>query len=146
MDKFIGDGILALFGLVSSDPAGAVDCALELRKKFEGIKKTWIRILSKDFGYANVRMNIKCGINCGEVLVGLTDTNTRTQLTVVGSTINLASRIESEAHDDQIMISKEVSDKIQGKYRVEEVSIDKQIKSYPEINILYIVKEKITTT
>ena len=89
------------------------------------------------FGSAEraVCINIKCGINCGEVLVGLTDTNTRSQLTVVGSTVNLASRIESEAHEDQIMVSEEVKDKILGKYQINEVRIDNLIKSYPEIKV-----------
>lgn len=141
VDKFIGDGILALFGLVTNDPFGAVECALELREKFESMKKTWTEILSRDFGYTNVYINTKCGINCGEVLVGLTDTNTKSQLTVVGSTVNLASRIESEAHEDQIMVSEEVKDKILGKYQFDEVRIDNPIKSYPEIKVLYVVQD-----
>jgi hypothetical protein len=52
--------------------------ALELTQNFETIRRKWIDIWSKDFGH-KISLGIKCGINTGEVLFGLLDTDTRSQ-------------------------------------------------------------------
>jgi class 3 adenylate cyclase len=146
VDKFIGDGILAFFGYKNSNDKtkGAIDAinaALELRKNFDLIKKKWIEMWSKHFGYNNISLDLKCGMHTGGVLFGLLDTETRSQVTVVGSTVNLASRLlESVAENDQIIISANVKDLAGDRYPINRIHLNK-LQSFPEINVVYEVKD-----
>lgn len=118
----------------------AVRAALELRQIFKIRKTEWIETWSKDFSHKNISIDVKCGIHTGSVLFGLLETNSRSQVTIVGSTVNLSSRLESIAENDQIIVSAQVKDLIQGKYDIQKVSLEKHIQSYPEIDTVYEVK------
>jgi class 3 adenylate cyclase len=106
LDKFIGDGVMAYFGYY--DNAGnqaainAINAAIELREKLIVIKNEWIKELNLNL--KNLEINVKCGIHTGDLLFGIIDTEYRNQITVVGSTVNFASRLEGEAKKDNIMI------------------------------------------
>jgi len=143
VDKLNGDGILSFFGFNSSNQKSsahdAIMAALELRQNFETIKRKWIEIWSKDFGH-KISLDVKCGINTGVVLFGLLDTDTRSQVTILGSPVNLASRLESVAENDQIIISPYVKDLIQNEFNLQRVVPKEPIQSYPEIGVVYEVK------
>ena len=140
VDKIIGDGILAYFGLHNHDEThgalNSINAANELRKSFQLIKNRWMGIW---IAYNNYEINIglKCGIHTGDVLFGLLDTNTRCQITVTGSTVNLASRLEGEAHDQQIIISPSVKDILGTKVQTNSISIPKGLQSFPDIKEIY---------
>ncbi len=91
VDKFIGDAIMAVWGTPISrgnDTANAVEGALMMR---EALKK-----FNKGRGSAKRPViNIGCGINTGPVLAGQIGSHDRMEYTVIGDTVNLASRIES---------------------------------------------------
>jgi len=91
VDKFIGDAIMAVWGTPISrgnDTANAVEGALMMR---EALKK-----FNKGRGSAKKPViNIGCGINTGPVLAGQIGSHERMEYTVIGDTVNLASRIES---------------------------------------------------
>ena len=91
VDKFIGDAIMAVWGTPISrgnDTANAVEGALMMR---EALKK-----FNKGRGSAKKPViNIGCGINTGPVLAGQIGSHDRMEYTVIGDTVNLASRIES---------------------------------------------------
>ena len=72
-------------------------------------------------------------------MFGLLDAGSRYQITAVGSTVNLASRLESIAEKDQIIISSEVKDLIHDTYETSSILLppDKQIRSFPEIDVVY---------
>lgn len=151
-DKFIGDGILAYFGNfdknLTHDHSGvfsAIKSALELRKSFEKIKKKWIGIWKRDFDHDNIHIDLKCGIHTGDVLFGLLDTDTRSQVTIIGPNVNLASRLEGLANNSQIIISKDVKKIIENKYKIKPIPIfsKNRIKSFPNIKEVYEVVEKI---
>ena len=110
------------------------------RQNFETIKRKWVEIWSKDFGHKKISIDVKCGINTGAVLFGLLDTDTRSQVTILGSPVNLASRLESVAENDQIIISPYVKDLIQSEFNLQRVVPTEPIRSYPEIGIVYEVK------
>jgi class 3 adenylate cyclase len=106
--------------------------ALELRQHFETIKRKWIEIWSKDFGQ-KISLDIKCGINTGEVLFGLLDTDTRSQVTILGSPVNLASRLESIAENDQIIISSYVKDLVNGKFNLQKVILKQSYNPFQKL-------------
>jgi class 3 adenylate cyclase len=82
-------------------------------------------------------IDLKCGMNTGEVLFGLLDTQTRSEVTVIGSTVNLASRIESIAVKDQIIVSEQTKKLVQEKFAFNRINVKGKIQSYPEIEFVY---------
>ena len=74
-----------------------------------------------------------------DVLFGILAMGTRFQVTAYGSTVNLASRLEGLADNQQIIISKEVKEIVEKNFQTHPISIssDNQIKSYPDIEEVY---------
>jgi class 3 adenylate cyclase len=142
LDKFIGDGVMAYFGYY--DNAGnqaainAINAAIELKEKFIVIKNEWIK--QANLNPKNVEINVKCGIHTGDLLFGIIDTEYRNQITVVGSTVNFASRLEGKAENDEIMISEETKEKVEKIFTLQEEV--RNIKSWGEVKV-YLVKGKI---
>ena len=143
VDKFIGDGILAYFGFhaISKHALGAVDAvnsALELRNSFKKIKSNWIKLWNLDENEINI--SLKCGIHSGNVLFGLLDTQTRSQITVIGPSVNLASRLEGLAKDSQIIISRDTKELIHDAFKEKSIDV-KHIQSFPDIKEVYEIVE-----
>ena len=90
INKFIGDAVMAIFGEPIQDinhAQNAVKCAYEMLKKVEYLREKWIF-------EGKPKIEIGVGINTGEVFVGNIGTENRMEYTVIGDTVNLASRIE----------------------------------------------------
>ncbi|GEM_PF-1275291 len=101
IDKFIGDCIMALFGAPTThenDPELALRAALEMSKKIEEYNKKLPLKLEKPLG-------LHIGINTGLVVAGKIGSDARMDYTVMGDTVNLASRLESNAAKGQIFVS-----------------------------------------
>jgi class 3 adenylate cyclase len=103
IDEFIGDAILVIFGAPlqkDDDAKRAVACAIEMQLAMEVVNAK-----NKELGYPAVSMGI--GINTGEVVVGNIGSSKRTKYGVVGSHVNLTSRVESYTVGGQTYISEE---------------------------------------
>lgn len=101
IDEFIGDGILTVFGapmLGETDAVTAVACAIAMQLKMDDVNTE----LSQR-GFPNIEMGI--GINTGEVVVGNIGSQIRAKYGVVGSNVNLTSRIEAYTVGGQVLIS-----------------------------------------
>jgi class 3 adenylate cyclase len=145
IDKFIGDGILAYFGFKESDVDGSIGAsnailtALKLKKSFQIFKQNWLD-LWKTVTNFDITIDIKCGINTGSVLVGLMGSEERDQFTVIGTHVNLASRLEGIAESDQIVISQYTKEKILEKFNLKTIQIKQEkIKAFEDIMEYYIV-------
>ncbi len=91
INKFIGDAVMAIFGEPIQDinhPQNAVKCAYEMLKKVEYLREKWLF-------EGKPKIEIGVGINTGEVFIGNIGSESRMEYTVIGDTVNLASRIES---------------------------------------------------
>ncbi|MDR3683328.1 MAG: adenylate/guanylate cyclase domain-containing protein [Geothrix sp.] len=100
LDKYIGDAIMAFFGAPSPDPdhaRHAVDAAVAMQEALYALNS------QRPEGYPELRMRI--GINSGEAFAGDIGCEKRMDYTVMGSAVNLASRLESSvARPGQIVV------------------------------------------
>jgi class 3 adenylate cyclase len=91
IDKFIGDAVMARFGVLSdltSPGLAAVQAALAMLEKLAELQTSWKQQGRQPFA-------IRIGIASGPVLAGNIGSERRQEFTVMGSTVNLASRLES---------------------------------------------------
>ncbi|WP_437493726.1 adenylate/guanylate cyclase domain-containing protein [Sorangium sp. So ce1014] len=99
--EFIGDAILALFGApfaTGDDTRRAVACALEMQIAMDAVNEK-----NSAEGLPTLQMGI--ALNTGPVIVGNIGSEARTKYGVVGSQVNLTSRIESCTVGRQILIA-----------------------------------------
>jgi adenylate cyclase len=104
VDKYMGDGAMLVFGAPEADTDHAfhaISCALLIQKlvKAENLQR-------EAQGLTPVRLRI--GINTGSMLAGNMGSCDRMEYTVVGDTVNLASRLCGITNGDQIVISREM--------------------------------------
>jgi len=91
IDKYLGDGFLALFGLKKDDPAEFCLDAARAAVRIPGRIRELNRWLKEAF---NVEFNFGIGLHFGPAVVGHTGHPLKMQLTVLGDTVNVASRVE----------------------------------------------------
>jgi class 3 adenylate cyclase len=99
--EFLGDGILAIFGAPVSyenHPDSAVACALEMQLAMDEVNEWNIKNR-----YPLMEMGI--GLNSGETIVGNIGSTKSMKYNVIGTNVNLASRIESFSTGNQVLIS-----------------------------------------
>ena len=106
IDKFMGDGIMVLFGDTKSqglkeDCLRCVAMSIEMRKKMKELQSKWFNQGIKK------PLRIRMGINTGFCTVGSFGTNHYMDYTVLGTHVNLASRLESAADEGEILVSHE---------------------------------------
>ncbi len=90
VNKYLGDGIMAIFGAPRGDPQHAsLACfaALESQTELAKLREEW-----KREGYPDISARI--GINSGPLVVGNMGSQKRLEYTVMGDSVNLASRLE----------------------------------------------------
>ena len=100
IDEFIGDAILTVFGVPKkheSDPMRAVACGLAMQNALMELNE---ELLLE--GHPALEMGI--GINTGSVIVGNIGSEMRTKYGIVGTTVNIASRIESNTIGGQVLV------------------------------------------
>jgi class 3 adenylate cyclase len=98
VDKFIGDCIMAVFGApiaLEDDAERALRASLAMRERLEAFNRRWIERLKE-------RLSLHIGINSGTVIAGNVGNDLRMSYTVMGDTVNVASRLESAATRGQI--------------------------------------------
>ncbi|MEJ2404749.1 MAG: adenylate/guanylate cyclase domain-containing protein [Candidatus Thiodiazotropha sp.] len=101
VDKFMGDAIMALFGMThskSDDLERAIACAVEMQRNMQEINAENVKR-----GHPRLFMGI--GINTGEVVAGQLGSQLHHEYTVIGDEVNLASRIEAYSLRGQILLS-----------------------------------------
>lgn len=99
IDKFMGDGMMALFGL-ESDPADSSRDALRAAIDAQDATARAMRMLTQ---HLNEPLRIGIGIHTGNVVVGrigrTSDQTSPSRLTAIGDTVNIAARLESATKD-----------------------------------------------
>ncbi|MDC0073553.1 adenylate/guanylate cyclase domain-containing protein [Alphaproteobacteria bacterium] len=134
VDKFIGDGVMALFGINKSSEEGCLQAIKAAKNMSEGIDDLNIH-LKNDLDRP---IEIGIGIHIGNVIIGdMGDKNTRS-LTAIGDAVNTASRLENlnKNFKSQLLVSEEVVNKSKVtfiNYNLQEIDIPgktKKLKVY----------------
>ena len=106
VDKYVGDAILIFFGDpetkgVKEDALTCVKMAIEMCKKMDELQHIW--------RMSGIEKPLRCrmGISTGYCTVGNFGSEDRLDYTIIGSGVNLASRLESAATPGEILISYE---------------------------------------
>lgn len=123
LDKFIGDAIMAVFGVpVGSgdevtDAEGAVACALEMQTRLEEMN-----LARRAAGEVPIEIGI--GIHTGPVLAGNIGSPKRMEYTVIGDTVNLTSRIEGLTKETgrRILVSGTTAGLVEGRFAFAKVA------------------------
>jgi adenylate cyclase len=107
LDKFIGDGVMALFGLESSPQEGcraALRSAVEMARNLDSLNRGLANDLPEP-------LRIGIGIHAGHVIVGEMGHGRARALTAVGDAVNTASRLEelNKEYDSQLVLSEDVA-------------------------------------
>ena len=98
LDKFIGDAIMAVFGVPytsKTDASNAVRCALDMFKMLDELNNG---------NHTNHIINIGIGISTGHVVSGNIGSEKRFEYTVIGDPVNLAARLESATKDYKLKL------------------------------------------
>ena len=106
IDKFIGDGVMALFGLDTGVEAGcreALAAARDMAERMEILNRALVHDISEP-------LRIGIGIHTGPAIVGEMGYGTAISITAVGDSVNTASRIESltKTYACQLVVSEAV--------------------------------------
>lgn len=116
LDKFIGDAVMAFFGAPIKQPdhaERAVRAGLTMRSLVEQWNAERVQA-------GLPRVNIRVGINSGPAVAGNVGTEKRVDYTVLGSSVNIASRLESGvAKPGQVVISQNTYDQVSTMFRTE---------------------------
>jgi len=102
IDKFLGDGIMIVFGAPASrgdamEARAAVACGLEMLVEVERLNQDWD-------GTGRPHLAVGVGIHTGDATCGVVGAERRLEYTVIGDAVNLASRLESTTKDYGVSI------------------------------------------
>lgn len=119
LDKYIGDAIMAFWNApLQIDKHAYLACktALEMQSRLKELRKEWQLDKKK-------KLNIRIGINTGDAVVGNIGGANRFDYTVMGDSVNLASRLEgvNKEYSTGIMISENTKGTVENDFIIREI-------------------------
>lgn len=132
IDKFIGDGMMILFGAPrpTKDPCtDAVRCALDMLESLDA--------LNVEFEQEGLpRLQIGIGINYGKVVVGNIGSSERHNYSAIGDAVNVAARIEGQTKElgRRILITESVVERISDHFNFEPLG-ERLVKGHSPVKV-----------
>jgi len=114
LDKYLGDGLMALFGAPTATPqdaANALSAAVAMQRRMISINAEL-----RDEGFPEIGVGI--GLHTGEVTVGYIGSERRSEYTAIGDAVNTSSRLESNAKGGQILVSEATAKAAKSRYEL----------------------------
>jgi adenylate cyclase len=114
LDKYLGDGLMALFGAPTTTPkdaSNALSAAVAMQRRMISINAEL-----REEGFAEIGVGI--GLHTGEVTVGYIGSERRSEYTAIGDSVNTASRLESNAKGGQILVSEVTAKAARSRYEL----------------------------
>jgi len=137
LDKFIGDGIMVIFGAPEDDvyqEEHALRAAIEMQQELHKLAGKWAP--------EGINIRIGVGINSGPAVVGNIGSTRRMDYTAIGDTVNLASRLESATKElgVGILLSEYTYNALRGTFRFREMG-SVQVRGRTEPVLTYTPEE-----
>jgi len=114
LDKYLGDGLMALFGAPTTTPddaSNALNAAVAMQRRMLGINREL-----REEGFPEIGVGM--GLHTGEVIVGYIGSDRRSEYTAIGDTVNTSSRLESNALGGEILISDATAKAAHSRYKL----------------------------
>jgi adenylate cyclase len=114
LDKYLGDGLMALFGAPTTTPddaSNALNAAVAMQRRMLGINREL-----REEGFPEIGVGM--GLHTGEVIVGYIGSDRRSEYTAIGDTVNTSSRLESNARGGEILISDATAKAAHSRYKL----------------------------
>jgi adenylate cyclase len=127
IDKYIGDAIMAFWNAPVDDPeqeANACEAALQMLERADTLNNE-LKSEAEAGGGDHMPLRIGIGLNTGPCVVGNMGSDFRFNYSVLGDTVNLASRLESRTKDYRLpmVIGSRTAEVAKGKFAVMEVDL-----------------------
>lgn len=140
VDKFEGDGIMALFGAPVAQPDHAVRAAraaLKMRVKLAQLLDKWKTDPPLPGGEPKPQIDFRCGLSSGEATVGNMGSTQRFDYTALGDVVNLGSRLEgaNKMFGTHIMMNKETYEKTKDYFEIRKLGKVKVIGKNQTVEI-----------
>jgi len=115
LDKYLGDGLMALFGAPTATPDdanNALNAAVAMQRRVLGIN-----IELQEEGLPEIGVGM--GLHTGEVVVGYIGSERRSEYTAIGDAVNTSSRLESNARGGEILMSDATAKAARSRYKLQ---------------------------
>jgi adenylate cyclase len=135
LDKYMGDGLMALFGVGYDDKEVNENAAVNAARAAMDMQRKMVDLRKKFFEQFGHEINIGIGINTGVITVGFIGSNRRMEYTGIGDPVNLAARLEANSKNSttQVLISAATYEKIKDKIPTRRLApIEVKGKSEPQ--------------
>ena len=144
IDKYMGDGIMAVFGFpdaltsaadIRKDACNAVSCALDMGKELRRLNDAWQT-------RGRLPVQVRIGISTESTVAGSIGSSDRLEFTLIGDTVNTAERLESfdkgyaSAERFRILVAHSTFELLDGKFATEVVQSIK-LKGKEEPTTIY---------
>ena len=139
LDKFMGDGIMALWGAPVVEPMDAiasVQCALEMGETLGLLNR---ERMQRD----QAPLGVGIGIHTGPVVAGYIGSSKALSYTVIGDVANTSARLCSVALAGQIVVSEDTYNKLGGRFEVEELKPAKVKGKEKPLRIFNVLRERV---
>ena len=130
LDKYVGDRLMAVFGAPiekEDDAERAIRAALKMRQELAVMMEN---------SSPEKRFDVRIGINTGRVVAGNIGSPKRMDYTVIGDSVNIASRLESSAQPNQILVGEQTYRQVREKFKFREVG-KKKLRGKSEEILIY---------
>lgn len=115
LDKYLGDGLMALFGAPTATPddaSNALNAAVAMQRRLLGINREL-----REEGFTEISVGM--GLHTGEAIVGYIGSDRRSEYTAIGDVVNTSSRLESNARGGEILISDATARAAHSRYKLQ---------------------------
>lgn len=115
VDKYLGDGIMAVFGApfpLKDGPFAAVKAAWHMQEAMKELNAAW---QAKGLPVQGIGI----GVHTGELIAGNVGAKDRVDYTVIGDTVNTTSRLQGVAQGDEVILSQETCDAVRDRAEVD---------------------------
>jgi adenylate cyclase len=114
LDKYLGDGLMALFGAPTATPDDAnnsLNAAVAMQRRVLGIN-----LELQEEGLPEIGVGM--GLHTGEVVVGYIGSERRSEYTAIGDAVNTCARLESNARGGEILMSDATAKAARSRYKL----------------------------